>query len=254
MSEKIIFEKENGVATIRINRPEVMNAFDTETEEKLARAINDAWQDDAIKALIITAVGAAFCTGVDIAGIEGQSAQAVNASLKHAQKIIEALANMEKPVIAAVNGLAVGAGCSIAMACDIIIASSNAKFSQNFVKIELVSDMGGMYFLPRMVGLARAKELLFTGATIDAEGAREIGMINRVVAEGDLGGAAKELARQIAAGPITPIGLMKKILNQSTYLDLPTLLDLEAQAQMVCSQTDDHKKRVQAFLERKKKK
>ena len=254
MSEKIIFEKENGVATIRINRPEVMNAFDAETEEKLARAINDAWQDDAIKALIITAVGAAFCTGVDIAGIEGQSAQAVNASLKHAQKIIEALANMEKPVIAAVNGLAVGAGCSIAMACDIIIASSNAKFSQNFVKIGLVSDMGGMYFLPRMVGLARAKELLFTGATIDAEEAREIGLINRVVAEGDLEGAAKELARQIAAGPMKPIGLMKKILNQSTYLDLPTLLDLEAQAQMVCSQTDDHKKRVQAFLERKKKK
>jgi 2-(1,2-epoxy-1,2-dihydrophenyl)acetyl-CoA isomerase len=252
MSGKVIFEKENGIAVIRINRPEVMNAFDLETQEELARSINDVTNDNNTKVLIITGTGKAFCTGVDITAIEGLSAQQTKSSLKNAQQIVVALVNMEKPVIAAVNGLAVGAGCSIAMACDIIIASSNAKFSQSFAKIGLVSDMGGMYFLPRMVGLARAKELLFTGVALDAKGAQEIGMVNKVVPEGDSERAARELAREIAAGPIKPIGLMKKILNQSSYLDLPSLLELEAQAQGVCSQTEDHKIRVQAFLTKKK--
>jgi 2-(1,2-epoxy-1,2-dihydrophenyl)acetyl-CoA isomerase len=252
MSGKVIVEKENGIAVIRLNRPEVMNAFDFEIQEELAGAIKDVANDDDTKVLILTGAGKAFCAGVDIAAIEGLSAQQTRSSLKNAQQIIVALANMEKPVIAAVNGLAVGAGCSIAMACDIIIASSNALFSQSFVKIGLVSDMGGMYFLPRMVGLARAKELLFTGAALDAKGAREIGMVNRVVPEGESERAAKDLAREIAAGPVKPIGLMKKILNQSTYLDLPSLLKLEAEAQEVCAQTEDHKIRVQAFLNRKK--
>ena len=167
--------------------------------------------------------------------------------------MVVALANMEKPVIAAVNGLAVGAGCSIALACDIIVASSSAKFSQSFVKIGLVSDMGGMYFLPRMVGLAKAKELLFTGMALDAKEAHAIGMVNRVVPGEDLERAVKALAGEMAQSPPKPIGLMKKILNQSSYLDFPSLLELEAQAQEICSQTDDHKKRVQAFLNRKKK-
>lgn len=253
MSGKVIFEKENGIAVIRINRPEVMNAFDVETEEELVRTIDDVQHDDNTKVLIITGTGKAFCTGVDITAIEGLSAQQTKSSLKNAQQIIVALVNMEKPVIAAVNGLAVGAGCSIALACDIIIASNNAKFSQSFAKIGLVSDMGGMYFLPRMVGLAKAKELLFTGVTVDAKEAQEIGMVNKVVTEGDLERAAKDLARQIAMEPPTPIGLMKKILNQSSYLDLPSLLELETQAQEVCSQTNDHKRAIKAFLERRKK-
>ena len=125
------------------------------------------------------------------------------------------------------------------------------SFLKSFVKIGLVSDMGGMYFLPRMVGLARAKELLFTGAALDAKGAREIGGEQSRSGRG-MERTAKDLAREIAAGPVKPIGLMKKILNQSTYLDLPSLLKLEAEAQEVCAQTEDHKIRVQAFLTRKK--
>jgi 2-(1,2-epoxy-1,2-dihydrophenyl)acetyl-CoA isomerase len=252
MSRKINLEKEDDVAVIRLNRPEVMNAFDLEMQEELAVAIRDVTNDDKTKVLIFTGAGKAFCAGVDITAIEGLSAQQTKTSLRNAQQLIVALVNMAKPVIAAVNGLAVGAGCSIVLACDIIIASSNARFSQGFVKIGLVSDLGGMYFLPRMVGLAKAKELLFTGVTVDAKEAEKIGMVNTVVPEGDLERAAKDLARQIAAEPLTPIGLMKKILNQSSCLDLPSLLELEAQAQEVCSQTEDHKTRVQAFLTKKK--
>ena len=252
MFRKINLEKEDGIAVIRLNRPEVMNAFDLEMQEELAVAIKDVTNDDNTKVLIFTGTGKAFCAGVDITAIEGLSAQQTKTSLRNAQQLIVALVNMEKPVIAAVNGLAVGAGCSIVLACDIIIASSNARFSQGFVKIGLVSDLGGMYFLPRMVGLAKAKELLFTGVTVDAKEAEKIGMVNTVVPEGDLERAAKDLARQIAAEPHTPIGLMKKILNQSSYLDLSSLLELEAQAQEVCSQTEDHKTRVQAFLTKKK--
>ena len=135
-----------------------MNAFDFETLDELEAAIRDVRDDDATRVLILTGTGRAFCTGIDIAAIQGQSAQEVNASLRNGQKMIQTLVNMEKPVIAAVNGVAAGAGCSIALACDIVIASSSATFAQSFVKVGLISDMGSMYFLPRMVGLARAKD------------------------------------------------------------------------------------------------
>lgn len=253
MFKKIILDKDGGVAVIRFNRPEVMNAFDLETQEELTMAINDVQRDENIKVLIITGKGKAFCAGVDITVIEGMSIEQVKKFLKNAQQMILALVNMEKPVIAAINGYASGGGCNIALASDIIIASENAKFSQGFVKIGLISDMGGMYFLPRLVGLGRAKELMFLGETIDAREALKIGMVNQVVQAENLERTAMELGRKMAVMSLKPIGLMKKILNQSTCLDLPSLLELEIHAQEVCSQTDDHKKIVQTFLSKKKK-
>jgi len=253
MFKKIIFEKENGIAVIRLNRPELMNAFDIETQEELAKAINDVRSDENAKVLIITGTGRAFCAGIDITALEGMNANQGREFLKKVHQMILNLVSMEKPVIAAVNGYALGGGCNLALASDIIIASENAKFSQGFVKIGLVSDMGGMYFLPRLIGLAKAKELMYIGETFDAKEAERIGMINRVVPEEDLERVAKELAKQMATGPLKPIGLMKTILNKSTYLDFPSLLELEFEAQEICSQTEDHKKRIQAFLERKKK-
>lgn len=247
MSKKVILETKDGIAVIRLNRPEVRNAFDLETEEELAKAINDVKYDDDARVLIITGTGTAFCAGADITTMEEQGAEQV----RNAQEVVLALVNMEKPVIAAVNGIAVGAGCSLALVADIIIASTNAKFSLNFVKVGLVPDMGAMHFLPRVIGLAKAKELMFTGATVDAMEAQEIGMISKVVLEGDLERVVWELAHQIALMPPKPIGLMKTILNRSSQLDLPSLLELEAQAEAICSQTDEHKQKVQAFLRKK---
>jgi 2-(1,2-epoxy-1,2-dihydrophenyl)acetyl-CoA isomerase len=173
--------------------------------------------------------------------------------LKRGHRIILDLVTMEKPIISAINGYAFGGGWNVALASDIIIASEDATFSQAFIRIGLVSDMGGMYFLPRLVSLNKAKELMFIGETIDAKEAERLGLVNRVVPKDDLQRIAKELANKIASGPLKPIGLMKKILNQSARLDLSSLLELEAQAHRICSQTQDSKRSVEAFFERRKK-
>lgn len=228
--KKIIFKKEERVAVIRFHRPEVMNAYDLETVEELIKAIDHVRNDDHTKVLILTGTGKAFCVGVDITTIKGVSVDQGTEFLKRGHQILLNLFTLGKPIIAAINGYAFGAGWNLALASDIIIASEDATFSQAFVKIGLVSDMGGMYFLPRFVSLSKAKELMFVGETMDAKEAERIGMVNRVVPKDDLERVAKELAKKITLGPLKPIGLMKKILNQSAYLDLPSLLELEAQA------------------------
>lgn len=229
-----------------------MNAYDLETVEELINAIDHVRNEDHTKVLILTGTGKAFCVGVDITTIKGVSVDQGTEFLKRGHQILLNLFTLEKPIIAAINGYAFGAGWNLALASDIIIASEDATFSQAFVKIGLVSDVGGMYFLPRFVSLSKAKELMFVGETMDAKEAERIGMVNRVVPKDDLERVAKELAKKITLGPLKPIGLMKKILNQSAYLDLPSLLELEAQAQGICSQTEDHKRSVEAFFKSKK--
>lgn len=219
----------------------------------MAKAVDHVRSDEDTRVLIIRGTGCAFCAGIDITVLEEMTGDEGRKNLKHMHRILLNLVNMEKAVIAAVNGYAYGARCNLALASDIVIASENAKFSQGFVKIGLISDLGGMYFLPRLVGLPKTKELMFTGETVDAREAEKIGMVNRVVPEKDLEKAAKELGRKIAIGPQKPIGLMKTILNKSFHLDFPSLLELEAQAQEICSKTDDHKRAIRAFLESKQK-
>jgi 2-(1,2-epoxy-1,2-dihydrophenyl)acetyl-CoA isomerase len=252
MFKKIIFEREDGIGVLRLNRPEVMNAFDPEMLEELLKAIDQIQHDDHAKVLLITGTGKAFCVGVDITTVKGLSIERGTDFLKKAQQVVLNLVAMEKPVIAAVHGYAFGGGWNLALACDLVIASEDAKFSQAFVKIGLVSDMGGMYFLPKWAGLNKAKELMFTGETIDAREAERIGMVNRIVPRDDLEGAAKELAQKIALGPSKPIALMKRILSRAASLDLSSLFELETQAQALCFQTEDHKKSVEAFLQRRK--
>lgn len=252
MLEKIILEKKDGIGVIRLNRPEVMNAVDEEVEEELAKAIHNIRVDENIKVLIITGTGRAFCSGGDVRTMNVRSPdQSIN-RLRKMHRILLDLINLEKPVIAAVNGLALGVGCNLALASDIIIASESAKFAQSFIKLGLVPDGGGMYFLPRLVGLPRSKELMFIGEMIDAKEAEKIGMVNRVVPNDSLEIAVKELARKIAMGPSKAIGLIKTILNQSHYMDLDKLFELEVQAQTICANTDDHKQKVREFVERKK--
>ena len=253
MFKRIIFGQEDGIGVLRFNRPEVMNAFDPEMVEELLKSIDQIRNDDHTKVLVMTGTGKAFCVGVDLTTIKGLSMDQGTQFLKKGHQLILNLVALEKPVIAAVHGYVFGGGWNFALACDMVIASEDAKFSQAFVKIGLVSDMGGMYFLPRWVGLNKAKELMFMGETIDAKEAERIGMVNRVVPKDNLERTAKELAKKLALGPSKPIALMKKILSQSASLDLPSLLEWEARAQAVCSQTEDHKRSVEEFLQKRKK-
>ena len=248
--------REEGIALIYLNRPKVLNALSETMMVELVEALKETEEDPNIRVLILTGRGQGFCAGADLNRFIAAQQKGKDHKKKLGFGLLDlprAFVQYPKPIIAAINGYAFGAGWNLALASDIIIASEDAKFSQAFVKMGLVSDMGGMYFLPRFVSLSKAKELMFVGETIDAKEAERIGTVNRVVPKDDLERVARELAKKIALEPLKPIGLMKKILDQSAHLDLPSLLALEAQAQEICSQTDDHIKRIEAFLERRKK-
>jgi 2-(1,2-epoxy-1,2-dihydrophenyl)acetyl-CoA isomerase len=171
---------------------------------------------------------------------------------KYLHEALLTIYKMEKPVIAAVNGFAVGAGCNLALAADIILASEDAKFSQIFVKVGLVPDSGGFFFLPRLVGMAKAKELVFRGNTIDAREAERIGMINAVCAADELLNQAMAMATEFAQGPTRAIGIAKTMLNQSAEMTFAAALDYEAAVQAIVASTDDHREGVKAFAEKRK--
>lgn len=243
--ETILFEKEERVCRISLNRPEAMNALSNKMREELILAINEVEKDDEIRLLVITGKGKAFCAGGDVKGM-GTQERPINPS-----QIILRLANLEKPVISAVNGVAAGGGCNLALAGDIILASDQARFIQSFVRIGLVPDWGGMYFLPRLVGMAKAKELMFTGEAIDAREAERIGLVSKVFPSEEFEGAMNGLAKKLAAGPPKSLSLIKKILNWGQQSDLKTVMELEHLAQGICRETEDHKEGLKAFKEKR---
>jgi len=243
--ETIIFEKEEGVGRIILNRPEAMNALNNKMREELISAIEETEKDIEIRVLVITGKGRAFCAGGDVKGM-GTQERPINPS-----QIILRLANLEKPVISAVNGVAAGGGCNLALAGDIILASDQARFIQSFVRIGLVPDWGGMYFLPRLVGMAKAKELMFTGEAIDAREAERIGLVSKVFPSEEFEGAMNGLAKKLAAGPPKSLSLIKKILNWGQQSDLKTVMELEHLAQGICRETEDHKEGLKAFKEKR---
>jgi 2-(1,2-epoxy-1,2-dihydrophenyl)acetyl-CoA isomerase len=243
--ETIIFEKEEGVGRFILNRPEAMNALNNKMREELISAIEETEKDIEIRVLVITGKGRAFCAGGDVKGM-GTQERPINPS-----QIILRLANLEKPVISAVNGVAAGGGCNLALAGDIILASDQARFIQSFVRIGLVPDWGGMYFLPRLVGMAKAKELMFTGEAIDAREAERIGLVSKVFPSEEFEGAMNGLAKKLAAGPPKSLSLIKKILNWGQQSDLKTVMELEHLAQGICRETEDHKEGLKAFKEKR---
>jgi 2-(1,2-epoxy-1,2-dihydrophenyl)acetyl-CoA isomerase len=243
--ETIIFEKEEGVGRIILNRPEAMNALNNKMREELISAIEETEKDIEIRVLVITGKGRAFCAGGDVKGM-GTQERPINPS-----QIILRLANLEKPVISAVNGVAAGGGCNLALAGDIILASDQARFIQSFVRIGLVPDWGGMYFLPRLVGMAKAKELMFTGEAIDAREAERIGLVSKVFPSEEFEGAMNGLAKKLAAGPPKSLSLIKKILNWGQQSDLKTVMEIEHLAQGICRETEDHKEGLKAFKEKR---
>ena len=243
--ETILFEKRESVVKITLNRPEAMNALNDKMREELIAAIKEIGNDDQYRVLVMTGKGKAFCAGGDVKGMETQE-RPINPS-----QIILRLANLEKPVISAVNGVAAGGGCNLALAGDIIVASDQARFIQSFVRIGLVPDWGGMYFLPRLVGMAKAKELMFTGETIDAREAERIGLVSKVISMEEFETTVDGLAKKLAAGPPKSLSLIKKILNWGQQSDLKAVMEMEYLAQGICRETEDHREGLKAFKEKR---
>lgn len=251
----LLFEiNELGVAIIKLNRPKALNALNLQLRIDLWKTIERFATDDAVKVVLITGEGRAFCVGGDINEMDPKrkAFTARERIRSNVHQMIMTIYKMEKPVIIAVNGLAVGAGFNFALCGDIILASDQAKFSQSFVKVGLVPDCGGFYFLPRLIGLPKAKELVFRGKTISAEEAEKLGLINQVVPHDQLLPEAIELANELAQGPTRAIGLAKTMLNECYEMDLQKSLDYEALAQVITAQSDDHQEGVKAFTEKRK--
>jgi len=251
----IIYEKEQRMATITLNRPRSLNALNTEMIDELSHALRQAGDDPEVKVLLLTGAGRAFCFGADIDEFRQAHAQAGqglawNLLLK-SQNIIRLLTGMPKPTIAALNGFATGLGLDLALACDLRIAAERAKLGEALVSMGLVPDGGGTLLLPRLVGLAKAAEMIFTGKAIEACEAERIGLINRVVPPQDLIKSARELADKLARGPSLAIGLAKKAMWRNLTQDFASALNFEAQSQKACLESEDHWEAVKAFLEKR---
>lgn len=251
--ENILYTKENGIAKIVLNRPETRNALVMEMREELGEAIAAVRDDPEVRVMVLTGAGPAFCAGGDVKAMAaGFTAVTGRARVQRTDRLVlTELMNLEKPVIAMVNGFAVGAGCNIALACDIIIASEEAQFAEIFVRIGLLPDLGGLFLLPRAVGLHKAKELVFTGQMVDAREAERIGLVNKVVPAAELESTVMELAQRLANGPTKAIGMAKALMHRALATDLAGAIELEALGQSICFQTEDHKEGVRAFIEKR---
>ena len=249
----LLVETSDRVAKIILNRPASRKAVNMEMRVELKEVLGLISEDPEIRALILTGAGKAFCAGGDIRTMKVPMPDlAGRKRLKDFHVWLKTLINLEIHVIAAVNGVAAGVGCSLAMACDLIIASEKSKFSVSFAKIGLVPDGGSIFFLPRLVGLTRAKELMFTGRAVEASEALAMGLVNEVVPPGQVISRAEELAREFARGARNAIALTKRLLNLSMSSDLESILEFEALGQDICFGTEDFEEGSKAFLGKRK--
>lgn len=252
MEKAALFEKKGNVAKITLNNPGSLNSMTQALFNDTLDVLIQAGDDPDIHVIVITGAGRAFCAGGDLPTI--LNLDTTLKSRKYIQDIagiVNSIVQMSKPVIAMVNGVAAGAGFSIALSCDIIFCAKSARFSQSFVRIGLIPDGSGTYFLPRAIGLHRAKELMFTGDIIDADKAYEIGLVNRVVPDNQLWDETFKFADRLTRNAPIALALMKKLLNQSDKLDLQAGIELETGIQLFCLGTDDHREGVNAFLEKR---
>lgn len=253
MYQNILYEVKNGIATLTLNRPEVYNAINDEISFEIQDALKLATRDEEVRVLVLTGSGKAFCSGQDLKDIAGNDDRNLSESLhKRYNPIIRAIRQMPKPVICRLNGVAAGAGCSFALACDMIIASENASLIEVFVHVGLVLDSGSSYFLPRLVGFAKAFELATIGNKMTANEAFDMMIINEVVPETELDEAISKMTAYYASAPTKAIGMMKKMLNKSFHSDLDTMLEYEAYCQEIAGKSEDYKEGVAAFNEKRK--
>jgi 2-(1,2-epoxy-1,2-dihydrophenyl)acetyl-CoA isomerase len=250
--ETILVDRADGVATVTLNRPEARNAIDVRMRAELAGAFDELEADETARAIILTGAGGHFSAGGDVKTmVKRHTAAEGRARVESLNRFVLRLFNFPKPTIAMVDGFAVGAGCNIALGCDIVLASDRARFGEVFAKIGLVPDGGGTWLLPRLVGLAKAKELVFTADIIDAAEALRIGLVNRVVPAPELEATTRALAARIAAGPPGTLALAKSLLNRASTTELAAALELEAFAQGQAISSEDHAEGVRAFLEKR---
>lgn len=243
------------VTTITLDRPEKLNAFGGTMREDLLAALRDAAGNSDCRVVVITGAGRAFCAGGDVDSMarlqKDGNVEAFRKLLDAGRDVVTTIAELPKPVIASVNGVAAGAGCNLALACDYRIASDAAKLGETFVRIGIHPDWGGTWFLPRLVGPGRAFELLTTGRIVDAAEALSIGMIDRVVPAAELAGATRELARTIAQGPPLAIAAVKRALAASRENALPAQVELESEHQVAAFRSRDAAEGMAAFFEKR---
>jgi 2-(1,2-epoxy-1,2-dihydrophenyl)acetyl-CoA isomerase len=252
--QTLIVEKTGAVATITMHRPEARNALDITMRQELLLALDEIERDEGARVLVLTGAGGNFCAGGDVKSMRDGTYTAATARerVDMLNRFIVRFVAFPRPTIAMVDGFAVGAGCNLALCCDLVVASDRARFGEVFAKIGLVPDGGGTYLLSRVVGLARAKELIFTADIIDAAEALRLGMVNRVVPCAELQTATRTLAEKIAAGPPLALRMAKDLVNRAAASsDLETALNLEALSQGVAITSDDHREGVAAFFEKR---
>jgi 2-(1,2-epoxy-1,2-dihydrophenyl)acetyl-CoA isomerase len=246
---------ENGIATLTFNRPERLNALSTPIMQGLLDGLPRLAGDPTVKVVILTGNGRAFCAGGDVKsmaeGGERRSAPEATAHLRSRMEVSRILHELPKPTIAMINGPAAGAGLALALACDLRIAGTSARLVTAFVKVGFSGDFGGSYFLTRLIGTARARELYFTGHPVEADEALTIGLVNRVVPDDRLHDATMELARSLAQGPQIALSLMKCNMNCAENAGLAELLEMEAVHQVQTGRTEDHREAAEAFVEKR---
>jgi len=251
--ENTLYETEDGIATITINRPKALNALNKQAVQEISSRLDEAEEDETVKVIVITGAGdKGFCVGLDLKSVKGISAvDGMNLSLR-GQKLTKKIEELRKPVIAAINGYALGGGLEMAMSCDLRIASDNARMGQTELNVGLIPGWGGTQRLPRLVGRAMAKELIFTAKMIDAKTAKQLGLLNEVVSPDELKSAVKKFAAELLTKPPVGLQLAKQLINSSIETDLTKGLVQEAQAFGVLASTEDFDEGVAAFIEKRK--
>lgn len=253
MFENLLVDVQDGVATITLNRPEVFNAFNDAMSYELQAMLKELAKDDAVRILVITGAGKAFCAGQDLKASQGEKNRSLAGSLeKRYNPIIRALRNMPKPIICKLNGAAAGAGFSLALACDLIIANEEAILTEAFIAIGLVLDSGSSYFLPRVVGYAKAFEWSTMATKVKASEAAMFGLVNKSVPADLLDETVSHYASYYAQAPTKAVGLIKKMLNKSFCANLEDMLQYEAYCQEIAGRSEDMQEGVAAFLEKRK--
>ncbi len=248
----IDLERRGAVAIMTFNNPQRLNAMTPAMRQQMEHRVIEVRDDPAIRALLITGAGTAFCAGGDISTFASATPVAMRDRLKQQHRVTLSMYHLEKPVIAAVNGAAFGVGFSIAMLADIILAADTARFCQSYSNVGLVPDGGGLYLLARIVGSQRAKELVLLADVLKAQEARQLGIVREVYPAEQLMAEAMTLAERLAAGPTRAFGLDKAMLNRGWAMDLESFLELEAVGETYMMETADHREGVAAFKEKRK--
>ncbi len=257
-AQQLLFTVEDGVGWIVLNRPEARNAMNAEMRQLYLDALARCGEDPEIRAVVLTATGKGFCTGADLSGSRAATGATATPhpgqtrdGMKPSQRVIRTLWELEKPTIAAVNGVAAGLGAHLVYACDLVIAADDARFIEVFVRRGIAVDAGGAFLLARHVGLHKAKELVFFGDDLSAQDAERLGIVNKVVPAAQLEQTTREWAKRLASGPTFAIGLSKRLLNRSLQSDLDTCFAEEAFSQALAANSEDMREGIRSFMEKR---